>query len=109
MNNKFGIYDNSFILILEIIGSFPEVEEARIFGSRALGNFKKGSDIDIAIIGEDISSNTIISLTNKLDELGNTPYFFDVINYHTISNKELQKHIDQYGIPIYMKKKAHSN
>ena len=109
MNNKFGIYDNSFILILEIIGSFPEVEEARIFGSRALGNYKKGSDIDIAIIGDDVTSKTIISLAIKLDELGNTPYFFDVVNYHTISNKELQNHIDQYGIPVYKKKRARTN
>lgn len=106
MNNDFGIYDHSYKLMLELIASYQEIEEVRIFGSRAIGNYKKGSDIDIAIKGKDITSKTIISLTNRLDETGNTPYFFDVVNYHTISNKELQKHIDQVGVTIYLKTKA---
>jgi predicted nucleotidyltransferase len=109
MSNKFGIYDRSLVQIKKLIGEFSEIEEARMFGSRVLGNYKKGSDIDIVVFGSKITLNTVIKLSNILDELGNTPYFIDVVNYHTISNKELQNHIDHHGIPFYVRKKIEPN
>ncbi len=44
MNNKFGIYDKSYDLIVEAIAKVREIDKAVIFGSRAMGNYKKGSD-----------------------------------------------------------------
>lgn len=109
MSNKFGIYHSSFEKIKQLISDFSEIEEARMFGSRALGNFKKGSDIDIAILGSKITANTVIKLSNKLDELGNTPYFIDVVNYDAINNNELKIHIDQHGITFYVRKDFETN
>ncbi|MEW5845474.1 MAG: nucleotidyltransferase domain-containing protein [Bacteroidota bacterium] len=50
----FGISEKSYLLIIDVLKSYPEVEAAIIFGSRAKGNYKNGSDIDLALIGESL-------------------------------------------------------
>ena len=103
MNNSFGISEKSYLLILEALIKFPEIEKAMIFGSRAMGNYKKGSDIDIAVFGEKISFEITSKLHGFLNEELPIPYFTDVINFSTIDNKELKKHILEKGIVIYRK------
>ncbi len=101
MNNSFGIYDKSFTLIRESLAEFPEIEKAVIFGSRAMGNHKKGSDIDIAICGENVNHNTTSRLYGKLNEELPIPYFVDVVNYNLINLEELKEHIENNGKIIY--------
>lgn len=103
MNNNFGIYDKSYALILESFKLFPEIEKAYIFGSRAMGNYKKGSDIDIAIIGKAIDFETTSRLYGKLNEELPIPYFIDVVNFNTIEVESLKQHILNEGIIIYEK------
>ena len=81
--------------------NIPEIKEAIFFGSRAMGNYKKGSDIDICIKGENITPSITSRLHDILEEEINLPYFFDVINYNSISNKDLKNHIDGVGEKIY--------
>ena len=79
---------------------FPEVREVRIFGSRAMGNFKPGSDVDLALFGKgELACTTRIS--GILNEELPLPYLFDVVDYHAIQSQDLKKHIDQYGQVIY--------
>lgn len=66
-----------------------------IFGSRAKGNQKNGSDIDIAIYGEGVNFNTVASLKALLEDQGPLPYFFDVIDYTHLKNEEIKGHIDR--------------
>ena len=103
MNNSFGIYDKSYTLILESFTQFPEIEKAVIFGSRAMGNHKKGSDIDIAISGENIDFNTTSRLHGKLNEDLPIPYFIDVVDYNSITLEELKNHINNNGKTIYQR------
>lgn len=103
MNNIFGISDNSFNLILETFKNFPEVEEAVIFGSRAKGNFKKGSDIDIAIMGKNSSPELALKINGYLNETLSIPYFVDVVDYATITQLELKEHIDRVKTLLYKK------
>jgi predicted nucleotidyltransferase len=103
MNNNFGIYDKSYSLILESFKTFPEIEKAYIFGSRAMGNYKKGSDIDIAIIGVKIDFETTSRLHAKFNEELPIPYFIDVVNFNTINVEELKQHILNEGELIYKK------
>ena len=97
MNNKFGLYENSYRLILETISNTHKVERALIFGSRAMGNYKKGSDIDIAIFGKGLDFETTSRLHGKLNERLPIPYFIDVVNFETLTNKELKEHILKEG------------
>ena len=101
MNNSFGIYDKSFNLIRESLAEFPEIEKAVIFGSRAMENHKGGSDIDIAICGENVNHNTTSRLYGKLNEELPIPYFVDVVNYNLINLEELKEHIENNGKIIY--------
>ena len=97
----YGLLDRDLKYILEATHKYPEIEEVILFGSRAMGNYKKGSDVDLAIIGESVDRKTIRRLSDDLNEEYPLPYFFDVISYKDISNQELVKHIDNVGISIY--------
>lgn len=101
--NDLGLDKEEVKEIKEVIERYVEIEAAYIFGSRAKGNYKRGSDIDIAVKGKNITIDTIASLLNKLEEETTLPYFFDVIHYDTCSTKELVEHIDRVGVCIYKK------
>lgn len=100
----FGLTHNDLQAIIDTIKAFPEVDEAIIFGSRALNTYKNGSDIDIALKGTNISliTNTISGVLNEETHL---PYFCDVLDYSLIDNQELKDHIDRVGQQIYKKAK----
>ncbi|MBM7649271.1 putative nucleotidyltransferase [Bacillus ectoiniformans] len=99
----FGLLERDIRYIKQALGSFDEIERAVIFGSRAMGNYKKGSDVDLAIIGTRITPEVLYGLTELLNEEYPLPYFFDILDYHTISNQKLIEHIDQEGKEIYIK------
>jgi len=77
------------------------IDSVYLFGSRAIGNFDRGSDIDLAILGETINAETISTLATQLNEDSNLPYFIDLVNYSEIENEELKAHIDRVGLRIY--------
>jgi len=101
--NRFGIYDKTFLFMLETFKSFTEIENVIIYGSRAIGNYKKGSDIDLAIMGEKVDLSLVNKLSVKLNEKIPVPYYFDVLDYNSLSNPELKRHIDQEGKLLYSK------
>lgn len=99
----FGLLDRDIVYINKALEKFEEIEKAIIFGSRAMGNYKKGSDVDIAIIGENVTNKTIFKLDDYLNEVYPLPYFFDVINYNLLNNEKLIEHINNKGKVIYIK------
>lgn len=100
-SNSFGIYNKSYSLILGAISEIPEIEKAIIFGSRAMGDYKMGSDIDIAIFGADLNFAITTRLQGKLNERLPIPYFVDVVHYETLNNEALKKHIADEGKVIF--------
>jgi uncharacterized protein len=103
MKEMFGLLEKDLEYILLALKSIGEIEQAQIFGSRAMGNYKKGSDIDLVISGEFVTSKTLFKLDDLLNEEYPLPYFFDILNYEDISNKKLKAHIDSVGKTIYQK------
>lgn len=99
----YGLLDRDLKYVLGAIGKQSEIEEVVIFGSRAMGNYKKGSDVDLALIGESVDAKTVRKLTDILNEVLPLPYFFDVVSINDISNKELREHIRDAGMTIYKK------
>lgn len=99
----FGLKNGDLTAIIAIIAKYDDVEQAYIFGSRAKGNYKNGSDVDIALKGDTISFQTIRDISYELNEETLMPYRFDVLNYHTLDNRELINHIDRVGIRFYDK------
>ena len=101
--SKFGLSERERQLILNAFQAVPAVNKVVIFGSRALGNFKPGSDIDLAIIEGKVDTALLLNLNVQLNEHTNLPYKFDLLNYSTISDQELKNHIDQCGQLFFLR------
>jgi predicted nucleotidyltransferase len=97
---KFGLPEESLKKIKQAINKFPEIEQAIIFGSRAMGNYRKGSDVDIAICGKNINHIIENRLSSLLNEELPLPYFFDVVDYTHLTHTKLTAHIKEFGKPI---------
>lgn len=100
---SFGLKDSDIEYIRNAMQRFKEIEKAVIFGSRAKGNYKTASDVDIAIYGEKINFDILSKLHAILEEESPMPYFFDIIDYSHLNHKELKEHIDRVGKIIYEK------
>ena len=103
MNNKFGLLDSDIEAIIRIMIKHANVEHALIFGSRAKGNYKHGSDVDIALKGSELDFDTLAKISYLLNEESAIPYKFDLLDYHNIKEPALKNHIDRVGIEIYRK------
>lgn len=99
-----GLKSEDLVYIVSQLEKFKEIDKALVFGSRAKGNFKLGSDIDLAICGEEINFDVVSNLHALLEDEGPLPYMIDVIDYTHLNHKELREHIDRVGVVIYIKK-----
>ncbi len=99
-----GLSQRDMAAILDTLRAFPEIEEAILFGSRAKGNYKPGSDVDIAVKGQAIDSSCVSDVSYALNEESTLPYFFDIVHFEQISERELVDHINRVGLQLYKKK-----
>ncbi len=97
---RFGIDDRIWDEVLSILSEYGEIHRALLFGSRAKGTFEKGSDIDIVLFGENITTAIILDILIKLDDTY-IPQEFDIIAFNQIDNQDLIDHIDRVGLEIY--------
>ena len=98
---KHGLSESQFNEVIKIISEYKEIDEAVLFGSRAMNTFKEASDVDIAIKGEKASHELASRLKCRFEEDTNLPFFFDFISYPNLNSKDIKKHIDKYGVVIY--------
>lgn len=91
-----GLSDSDIKKIHSVFYLHPEIEKAILFGSRAKGNYKPASDIDLTLIGDNLTLTIQQKIENELDDLL-LPYKFDISIYHTISSNELVNHIKKVG------------
>ncbi len=98
--DQFGLRQSDLKNIIKILEQFNNISEAVLFGSRAKGNYRHGSDVDIALKG-DIDFRTITRLSYLLNQESLMPYKFDLVNYSRTHHQDLKDHIDRVGISIY--------
>ncbi|CAC9483825.1 Type I restriction-modification system, specificity subunit S (EC, partial [uncultured Gammaproteobacteria bacterium] len=98
MNN--GLSDKQLKEIVNVLCQYKAVDKSVLFGSRAMGSYKKGSDVDITIMGENADFTLAAKIKSHLEDDTYLPYFFDVISYNTIKSDELKEHIKRYGKTI---------
>lgn len=84
----------------EVFAATPGVERVVLFGSRAKGNARTGSDIDLAVMGQGLGSRDLADLDNRLDDLL-LPYKIDLVLYEHIDNQDLREHIERVGIVLF--------
>jgi uncharacterized protein len=99
--NTFGLSTTERELICGVLVHHSEVTEARIFGSRAKGNFQPSSDIDLAVLGN-ISLHTLAAIAGELEDLP-MPYLFDIEAYDSIRYQPLRDHIDRIAKSFYVR------
>ena len=97
---QFGLKDDIVEKIRNICSQFPEVREVIIYGSRAKGNFKAGSDVDLTFKGENLNLKIINKISLQIDDLF-LPYTFDLSVFSQIENRELVEHIERVGKVFY--------
>lgn len=100
---QFGLDVKILENIVKILRKYNEVESAKIFGSRARGDYRKASDIDIALFGEHLTYSINTKIFYEIDELY-LPYKVDLINFNSLSvENEIRDNILKEGIEIYVK------
>lgn len=92
-----GLNAKTLELIESCFEKYPEIVWVKIYGSRAKGNYGRGSDIDLAFSSP---VNYSAKLLGVLDNLP-LPYMFDVTHYESLKNHALKEHIDRVGVLIY--------
>ena len=95
-----GLPEKSISSLQEIFKGHPKVITVLLYGSRAKGTYKNGSDIDLTILGPDLSLTDLLKIENEIDNLL-LPYKVDLSLHSSIKNVELLEHIGRVGIVFY--------
>jgi predicted nucleotidyltransferase len=103
MNANHGLTDVTVAQIHEALARHPEVEKAVLYGSRAKGNFKPGSDVDLTLLGAGVTSKILGQIQDELED-GPLPYTFDLSILAQITQADLMDHIRRVGVVFYEKK-----
>lgn len=94
-----GLPAETIRMILEILGDYPEIERVTLFGSRAKGNFRPGSDIDLCLDAPKLDLSRQMQIETRLDDLL-LPWKIDLVQRHHIDNPALLEHIERVGQPF---------
>ena len=98
-----GLSERDLAWIAAALARFPEVEKAAVFGSRAKGAAKPGSDVDLAVWGDQVTFDTVAKLHARLEDESPMPYLFDIVDYTHLAHQGLREHIDRVGVAIYVR------
>ncbi len=98
---KFGLPSEVVRKITAVFAQYPQVESATLYGSRAKGNYKTGSDIDLTLHGDsDLTLSVVYRILDDLDDLL-LPYTIDLSIFHEISDADVIDHIQRVGVSFY--------
>jgi len=98
---QYGLSHETLRILNSIFSRYQDVKQVILYGSRAKGNYRNGSDIDVALkTGVNFTFTDLLRLGNDFDD-SYLPYFVDVSIYDDISNPDLKTHIDKVGKVIY--------
>ena len=95
-----GLSQQTVAQITRVLTEFPDVEKAVLFGSRAKGTHRRGSDIDLALAGHNLDWQTLGRVHSALDDLP-TPYRFSLVILGRKLDSEVAAHISRVGVLLY--------
>jgi predicted nucleotidyltransferase len=103
-DGKFGLSEKLLKSMEDIFKLKPQVERVLIYGSRAKGNYSKGSDIDITIVAPEMNFSEYLRLYSMLEDL-EIPYRLDVTKYEMLEDN-IKEHIRRVGQEIYNRERS---
>jgi len=95
----YGLSNATITQIQAVLARNPDIEKAVLYGSRAMGTYKTGSDIDLTLFGN-LNLSRLTAIATELDDLL-LPYTIDLSLYAALNNAELCAHIDRVGKVFY--------
>ena len=101
IDSNTGLLPDEIQQLKGIFAEYSQIEQVVLYGSRAKGNFRDNSDIDLTIKG-DVTIKTLFEIENKLDDLL-LPYKIDLSIFSSIDNLDLVEHINRVGKVFYEK------
>lgn len=102
VSERSGLSEDVVAKIRAVFQSTPGVEKVVLYGSRAKGNYREGSDIDLTLFGQQLTYPLLVKLEAQLEELL-LPYTFDLSLFSHLENEDLINHIDRVGRDFYRK------
>lgn len=103
----FGLEQHIIDTIISVFEANSKIDKAYVFGSRAKGNYRTNSDIDIAIKGFDIGFDDVLKISSAFAEKG-MQKSFDLVDYSSIKEPALKDHIDRVGVEFYSRWKEYN-
>ncbi len=97
---QFGLENKIIEQINSVFKQYPGIQRVVIYGSRAKGNWRNGSDIDLAIIAPEMTTEDLIKIKTQIDDLP-IAYNVDLSLFHYIDNQSLINHIQRIGKEFY--------
>jgi len=96
----FGLDCSTASKIRSVLKNISKIDKAILYGSRAMGRYRTGSDIDLTFKGNNLGLKDLLQFESEIDDLM-TPYSFDVSIYNQLDNQQLIEHIDRVGVTFY--------
>ena len=97
---RFGLGEQTLARIRAVLAAHPAVEQAVLYGSRAKGTHKPGSDIDLTLCGQTLTTRDVSRIAEALDAL-DLPYVIDLSAFGQLHHAALREHIERVGVVIY--------
>ncbi|MBQ9357877.1 MAG: nucleotidyltransferase domain-containing protein [Prevotella sp.] len=97
----YGLKDDELKLLRETFEKTPNLQKVILYGSRAKGNYRPFSDVDVTLIGEHLTNDDLADVAFRLSE-SSLPYFCDVSLFSKLQNPALIDHIKRRGKAIYI-------
>lgn len=98
--SRFGLSENTIGRLVSVFKKHPQIQTVIIYGSRAKGNYRPGSDIDLTIVAPKFSISDRLRIEQEIDDLL-LPYKVDLSLIHEIENPDLIDHIQRVGVNLY--------
>src|SRR5690606_4278388 len=108
MTPRHGLSEESVAKIVGVLARFPDVERAVLFGSRAKCTHKRGSDIDVALVGDALDWRMIGKICEALDDLL-LPQRFSLVHYGSQTDPDVAAHIARVGIKLFEREAGNRN
>ncbi len=97
--DRFGLKPATLEKLSSVFKRNPKVQQVLVYGSRAKGNYREGSDIDITMTGGNLQWSDLQAIEQEIEDLM-LPYKVDLSILHQIDNQDLRRHIERWGTPL---------
>ena len=97
---KFGLSDTVIRELQDVFRRHANIEKVLIFGSRSKGNYRAGSDIHLAVVGQGIDYSQLLAIQCEIDDL-ELLYSIDLLDYQKEKGTPIGDHIDRVAQIFY--------